>query len=51
MSPLIHVVEDDRDHRVALCDLIEAAGHRAEEPRSRTSYQASQITAHDVVAF
>ncbi len=30
MSPLIHVVEDDRDHRVALCDLIEAAGHRAE---------------------
>ncbi|MCA0962969.1 sigma-54-dependent transcriptional regulator [Salipiger bermudensis] len=30
MSPLIHVVEDDRDHRVALCDLIEAAGYRAE---------------------
>lgn len=30
MSPLIHVVEDDRDHRLALCDLIEAAGYRAE---------------------
>ena len=30
MSPLIHVVEDDRDHRHALCDLIEAAGYRAE---------------------
>ncbi|QEW19085.1 C4-dicarboxylate transport transcriptional regulatory protein DctD [Marinibacterium anthonyi] len=30
MSPLIHVVEDDRDHRIALCDLIEAAGYRAE---------------------
>ena len=30
MSPLIHVVEDDHDHRVALCDLIEAAGYRAE---------------------
>lgn len=30
MTPLIHVVEDDRDHRVALCDLIEAAGYRAE---------------------
>ena len=30
MSALIHVVEDDRDHRLALCDLIEAAGYRAE---------------------
>ncbi|NDW02253.1 sigma-54 dependent transcriptional regulator [Salipiger sp. PrR002] len=30
MSSLIHVVEDDRDHRLALCDLIEAAGYRAE---------------------
>ena len=30
MSPLIHVVDDDRDHRLALCDLIEAAGYRAE---------------------
>ncbi|WP_353476657.1 sigma-54 dependent transcriptional regulator (plasmid) [Salipiger sp. H15] len=30
MIPLIHVVEDDRDHRHALCDLVEAAGYRAE---------------------
>ena len=30
MTPLIHVVEDDTDHRLALCDLLEAAGFRAE---------------------
>ncbi|MGE4325424.1 MAG: sigma-54-dependent transcriptional regulator [Pseudodonghicola sp.] len=30
MTALIHVVEDDSDHRHALCDLIEAAGYRAE---------------------
>ena len=30
MTALIHVVEDDGDHRHALCDLIGAAGHEAE---------------------
>ncbi|MEZ5684738.1 MAG: sigma-54 dependent transcriptional regulator [Paracoccaceae bacterium] len=30
MSALIHLVEDDADHRAALLDLIEAGGHRAE---------------------
>ncbi|SOC04297.1 two-component system C4-dicarboxylate transport response regulator DctD [Rhodobacter sp. JA431] len=29
MSGLIHVVEDDADHRAALCDLIEAGGYCA----------------------
>ncbi|MBE3638860.1 sigma-54-dependent transcriptional regulator [Mangrovicoccus algicola] len=30
MTPLIHVVEDDAAHRAALCDLVSAAGYRAE---------------------
>ncbi|MBT9384355.1 sigma-54 dependent transcriptional regulator [Pseudooceanicola sp. CBS1P-1] len=30
MSALIHVVEDDADHLAALCDLVQAAGYRAE---------------------
>ena len=29
MTALIHVVEDDADHRAALCDLIEAGGYSA----------------------
>ncbi|MCE5973770.1 sigma-54 dependent transcriptional regulator [Sinirhodobacter sp. WL0062] len=30
MSALIHIVEDDADHRAALCDLLDASGHRTE---------------------
>ncbi len=29
MTALIHIVEDDADHRAALCDLIEASGFEA----------------------
>ncbi|MFP1643549.1 sigma-54-dependent transcriptional regulator [Pontitalea aquivivens] len=30
MNALVHVVDDDADHLAALCDLIEAGGHRVQ---------------------
>ncbi|MBW0157044.1 sigma-54-dependent transcriptional regulator [Sedimentimonas flavescens] len=44
MSALIHIVEDDADHRAALCDLIEAGGYRAEGFASGEAALAAPVT-------